>query len=96
MARPRHLYVFAYDIERDSARAKVADILSSKMVRVQFSVFEGRLSADEAKALAKEAALRVGPDDSLRCYCVPEGGRRQSFTHGAGAPIAEDGDFWLF
>jgi CRISPR-associated protein Cas2 len=94
MARPQHLYVFAYDIERDASRSKVADILSEKLVRVQFSVFEGRLTRGEAETLAKEAALRIGPDDSLRCYCIPEAGRRLSFTHG-GPPIAEAGDFWL-
>jgi CRISPR-associated protein Cas2 len=94
MARPDHLYVFAYDIERDSIRNKVADKLGESLVRVQKSVFEGRMSAPDAARLSQRIALMIGPSDSLRVYAVTEAGRRASHVHGAGV-MAEASEFWL-
>ena len=94
LARPDHLFVFCYDVEKDGARARLADMLGETLVRVQRSVFEGRMSSNEAKTLARRAALLLGPDDSLRVYCVSAAGLGQSLAVGP-APLPERGDFWL-
>ena len=94
MARPRHLYVFCYDIARNSDRLRVANILDDHLVRVQQSVFEGRMTHSAAEALAERSRLAMGPDDSLRVYCVTEDGLENSLAFG-GAPMAEKHDFWI-
>jgi CRISPR-associated protein Cas2 len=94
MARPRHLYVFCYDIEKNADRARVADILNNQLVRVQQSVFEGRLTRDAARVLAERSKIAMGPDDNLRVYCLTEHGRKLSMAFG-GAPIPEAHEFWI-
>ena len=94
MSRPEHLFVFAYDVQKDSARARLADLLDEHMSRVQLSVFEGRLSVGAARRLARRASMLIGPDDSLRIYCVTESGRRSSLAFGA-RPLPEAQDFIL-
>jgi CRISPR-associated protein Cas2 len=94
MARPDHLFVFAYDVRRDGDRARLAMFLDRHLDRVQDSVFEGRLTAGEAHAIGAAAARLIGPDDSLRVYCVPEQGRRASRVYGAGV-LAEADDLVL-
>lgn len=91
MARPDHLWVFAYDIRRDSDRTRLASVLEEHLDRVQRSVFEGRLTLDAARRLVDAVTPFVGPEDSLRCYCVPEAGRRISLVRGTGTlPEADD------
>lgn len=94
MARPRHLYVFAYDIERDSVRMRVAALLERRLTRVQRSVFEGGLTVEEARALFQSASRLLFPGDSLRAYCIPEEVRDRAMLSG-GAPLSETEDFWL-
>jgi CRISPR-associated endonuclease Cas2 len=95
MARPAHLFVFAYDVRRDASRGKLAALLERWLDRVQLSVFEGRLTVAEARALARRAAALLGPDDSLRVYAVTEAGRRASMAFGC-AQLPEADDFLLF
>ncbi len=95
MARPSHLFVFAYDVRRDTPRAKLAALLDRSLDRVQRSVFEGRLTVAEARALARDAAALLGPEDSLRVYAVTEAGRRASLAYGC-AQLPEADDFLLF
>lgn len=94
MARPQHLFVFAYDVARDSDRVRLAELIGERADRVQKSVFEGRMTLAAARRLAETAAILLGPDDSLRVYCIPEEARRVSIAIG-GAPISEAGEFWL-
>lgn len=94
MARPEHLYVFAYDIVSDRNRRRAATALEETMTRVQYSVFEGRLTRDKAQKLSDRVSRFLGPEDSLRAYCVTGAGRLASFIVGE-PPIAEQGDFWL-
>lgn len=94
MARPDHLYVFAYDVEKDGKRTKLAALLDEWLDRVQYSVFEGRLSLKEARSLAAQASLLLGAEDSLRVYCIPENGRALSMVYGRGH-MPEAGDFLL-
>jgi CRISPR-associated protein Cas2 len=91
MSRPDHLFVFAYDVERDSQRRKLADLLDDQMDRVQMSVFEGRMTRDAAQLLARRASVHLGLRDSLRVYCITEAGLQNCIVHGAGVlPEADD------
>jgi CRISPR-associated protein Cas2 len=94
MARPSHLFIFCYDIERDSIRQRMAELLEDYLTRVQKSVFEGRLTLDELKRLRPLAAALLGPNDSLRVYCVSTSGLRLSAAYGA-PPLPEAQDFYL-
>lgn len=94
MARPSHLFVVCYDVAKDSLRNRLATFLEARLVRVQRSVFEGRMTRVEARALARHAATFLEADDSLRVYCITEAGRRASHVHGP-APLPEAEDFWL-
>ncbi|WP_296521626.1 CRISPR-associated endonuclease Cas2 [Rhodoplanes sp.] len=95
MARGTHLYVFAYDIERDRARARVAKLLENELVRVQKSVFEGRMTPTAARRIAKKIGREIAPTDSLRVYAVTAQGIDASLSIGA-APIGEKSAFLLF
>lgn len=94
MARPDHLFVFAYDVEKDGARAKLAQWLEERATRVQKSVFEGRMTAVEARTVAAGARRFLGPEDGLRVYCITEEGRAASLAIGD-PPLAEPEDFWI-
>lgn len=88
------VYVFCYDIERDRDRTKVADLLSNHLVRVQKSVFEGRMAREDAYRLARKVVRRLGLSDSLRVYCIEVGGLEKSFAFGP-QPLPEQHDFYL-
>jgi len=90
MAETRMLTVITYDISRPRVRARVADVLEARMVRVQDSVFEAHLTRRESVALFARIRRLVQPGDLLRLYAVPHAGRARCHTHG-GAPIAEEG-----
>jgi len=94
MAAPRHVYVFTYDISRDSRRARVADILSTSLIRVQRSVFEGRLTVAGARRLVRQVAPLLSAEDSLRAYAVTQSGRSATIVVG-NPPLAEETDFLL-
>lgn len=94
MARNEALFVFCYDIESDSARRKVSDVLESGAVRVQKSVFEGFMAGAAARRLAQLAGARLGPDDSLRVYAVTADGRRASFSFGP-LPMPDEGGLYV-
>lgn len=95
MPRATHLYVFAYDIERDRARARVAKLLENDLVRVQKSVFEGRMTPAAAKRMVRKIGQQLSPTDSLRVYAVTAQGQDASLAIGT-APIGEKSDFLLF
>ena len=88
------LTVFAYDIANDRRRRKVAKILENGLVRVQESVFEGRLTTKKADAIRKRIEALMKPDDSLRVYAVPKDALARCHQKG-GAPVLDDIDYWL-
>lgn len=91
MSRPDHLFVFTYDVEHDNKRRKLADLLGESMDRVQLSVFEGRMTRDEAQSLSRKASVYLGLRDSLRVYCITQAGLENCIVHGAGVlPEADD------
>ena len=94
MSRPNHIFVFCYDVEKDSARARISDLLSENLVRVQQSVFEGRMTTKEAHQLAKKASALISPEDNLRVYCIGSRALELSLAFGP-TPLPEPGDFWL-
>jgi CRISPR-associated protein Cas2 len=89
------LTVFTYDISSDRTRRAVARLLDGETARVQYSVFEGRLSQARARALARRIDALLGPGDSLRVYAVGADGLRRSSTHGAAAPFDTGAGHWL-
>lgn len=94
MAQREMLMVVCYDVTRDSVRVKLAALLEGELVRVQKSVFEGRMSRQEASRLGRRCSALLGPDDSLRIYAVTPAGLRQSQVFGL-QPLPEAQEFWL-
>jgi CRISPR-associated protein Cas2 len=88
------LMVFSYDISGDRERRRVAKLLEKRLVRVQMSVFEGRMTRQAAHRLARRASRFLQTGDSLRVYAITMRGRDASLAFGP-LPIAERQDFWL-
>lgn len=88
------LMVYCYDIVMARTRARAAAALEAEAVRVQDSVFEVRLSAKAADRLYRRVAGLLDEGDTLRMYAISSAGRERCRAHG-GAPIAEDGAFWI-
>ncbi|HET92277.1 MAG TPA: CRISPR-associated endonuclease Cas2 [Chloroflexi bacterium] len=62
-------YVVAYDIPDDRRRSRVARVLEGHGERVQYSLFECRLTGKQFTALWKELGKEIMPrEDSLRAY----------------------------
>jgi CRISPR-associated protein Cas2 len=66
------LYLVSYDIVDDRRRNKLAKILQGYGNRVQYSVFECRLSKSQAKELELKARpyVKIDKGDSLRLYIL--------------------------
>ena len=64
------MYVISYDITSDRLRNKVAKVLSGYGRRVQYSVFECRISQKSMEELYKRLALLMADADesSIRFY----------------------------
>ena len=88
------LTVFAYDIADDRRRRRIAKVLEARMVRVQESVFEARLTKAATTRLVRRLQRYLTIDDSLRVYAVAADGLERCHQHG-GAPIMNDQDYWL-
>ena len=88
------LMVFCYDIVRPRTRARVAGLLEDQAVRVQDGVFEARLTKASADRLFETLRRQLDDGDTLRMYAVSAAGLERSRAHG-GAPMAEDGDYWI-
>ena len=96
MARGEMLTVFSYDVVEDKRRRKVAHLLEGSATRVQKSVFETRMTRDQAQALSQRVAGLLGNADSLRVYVIGADGEARSRVFGNGAPFESDEGFWLF
>lgn len=72
-ALQEQLWIIAYDSPCDRRRRKVAKLLEGYGARVQWSVFECRLRAEEVMALETRLSYLIRPDeDSVRLWPVPE------------------------
>jgi CRISPR-associated protein Cas2 len=70
----RGFYVLAYDIGNDKRRTKIARLMESLGERVQGSVFEAYLNAEELQKIVKKSKkVMKEEEDSLRVYflCQP-------------------------
>ncbi len=96
MARGEMLTVFSYDVSSDKRRRKIARLLEDAATRVQYSVFETRMTRAEADALAQQIAAHLGEGDSLRLYVIGHDGERRSRVYGDGTPFESAEGYWLF
>ncbi|ADE85030.1 CRISPR-associated endonuclease Cas2 [Rhodobacter capsulatus] len=95
MPRAEMLMVFTYDVSQDRKRRRVARILEGAATRVQYSVFEARLSEQRAAALAQRVAAELAPGDSLRVYAIGASGETRTRTYDDAAPIEPPGNYWI-
>ncbi|MBL3553153.1 CRISPR-associated endonuclease Cas2 [Rhodovulum sulfidophilum] len=96
MSRGEMLTVFSYDVSSDKRRRKIARLLEDAATRVQYSVFETRMSRARAEALCQRLAAHLGEGDSLRLYVIGHDGEQRSRVFGDGAPFESDEGYWLF
>lgn len=94
MADRPMLMVIAYDVVRTKVRTRVARLLEDHAVRVQDSVFEARLTRAAADRLFRRLGGLIEDGDSLRMYAITAAGLERSRVEG-GAPLPEDGDYWI-
>ena len=94
MAETDFVLVFTYDIARDKIRRRVAELLERHATRVQYSVFEGRMTLAAGESVLGQIDKLRDEGDSIRMYALTEQGRERSRVAG-GAPIAERTEFWL-
>ena len=96
MARGEMLTVFSYDVSENKRRRKIARLLEDAATRVQYSVFETRMTRRRAEVIAQRLAAYLGEGDSLRVYVIGHDGERRSRVYGSGAPFESDQGYWLF
>ncbi len=96
MPRGEMLTVFSYDVSKDKNRRKVARLLEDVATRVQYSVFETRLTRQKAEAVAQRVASHLGDGDSLRVYVIGHDGEARSCVYGDGAPFERNTTYWLY
>ena len=94
MARAVLTIVICYDVVGAAACRRLAALLEERMVRVQRSVFEARMTAAAANALFDLAAGLIEEEDSLRMYVLSRDGLGKCRAAG-GVPLPEEGAFWL-
>lgn len=94
MSEREHTIVLCYDIADARLRRRVAAMLEARMVRVQKSVFEARMNLTAARALFNRIDMLLDEGDSLRMYVLTAAGLKRSLASG-GAPLPEDGGWWL-
>lgn len=96
MARGEMLTIFSYDVSKNKNRRKIARLLEDAATRVQYSVFETRMTRQQAETISQRLAAHLGSGDSLRVYVVGHDGENRSRVFGDGAPFESDANFWLF
>ncbi|WP_417812529.1 CRISPR-associated endonuclease Cas2 [Thalassospira alkalitolerans] len=92
MSRSNRLRILCYDISCKKWRRKIARLLEDKASRVQYSVFETRLSDG---ALARLVDSLEPFLEGLRVYTIGQTGERHCEVHGAGIPVETETGYWL-
>ena len=95
MARGEMLTVFSYDVSKDKNRRKIARLLEDNATRVQYSVFETRMTRQRAETIAQRLAAHLNDGDSLRVYVIGHDGEQRSRVYGDGAPFESTEGYWL-
>ncbi len=62
--------VIAYDIRDNRRRVKIEKVLSSRGVRINYSIFELIVNKRELKTLTKELKKESKKEDSIRVYLM--------------------------
>lgn len=87
--------VISYDISDDRRRTKVKNTLQDYGRRVQFSVFECRLTGRQLQTLRRRLASLVRePTDSVRFYFLSVDDVGRTVVLGAGS-VTEDPAFYF-
>lgn len=95
MSRDSALRVLCYDVSNDRRRRRVAKLLEAHASRVQFSVFEARMTAAALSRVVGQVEKHLGKGDSLRVYTVGRTGERSCEVLGTGVPIEAEAAYWL-
>jgi len=81
----RALQVPAYEMSDDKRRARIARLMESLGERVQGSVFEAYLGADELETIYKRSKKVMNEkEDSLRVYALCQSCRAKVVVKGEG------------
>ena len=84
------LIVVSYDVPSDRRRTRLAHALKDFGVRVQFSVFECLLEADQVDRLRRRVLQPIDPgEDSVRLYRFCLDCRSKVEIHGQGKVTEE-------
>ena len=95
MARDTKLRLFCYDIQSNTRRRRVAKALEQEASRVQFSVFETRLTDRATQRLAETISQFLADHNSLRVYTIGKSAEPKCQVYGSGIPIEAEAGFWL-
>lgn len=95
MSRDDRLRILAYDVSSNSRRRRIARRLEEEASRVQYSVFEGRMSARRLQHLVSSVEPLLEEGDSLRVYTISKIGERHCDVYGTAPPIEKDVGYWL-
>jgi CRISPR-associated protein Cas2 len=95
MSRGDMMTVFCYDVSEDKRRTRIAKLLVKEAMRVQYSVFEGRMSEARALSLSQRIAANLGDGDSLRVYVISASGEARTRVYGDGPALQKGESFWL-
>jgi CRISPR-associated protein Cas2 len=95
MSRGEMLTVFSYDVSEDKRRTRISRLLEKQAARVQYSVFETRMTEARCLSLSQRLAAQLGEGDSLRVYVISASGESRSRVYGNGPPLQNSSQFWL-
>jgi len=95
MSRGEFLTIFCYDVSEDKRRNRIAKALEEQATRVQYSVFETRMTEVKANILSQYLSAQLGDGDSLRVYVIGKNGEKRTKVYGDGAPIQTEQGYWL-
>lgn len=95
MPRNQKLRIICYDVSCNRRRRKIAALLEDVASRVQYSVFETRLSPTVLRRLVSGITPLLDKGDSLRIYSIGRTGERHCEVHGSGVPIERNNGYWL-
>lgn len=95
MSRGEMLTVFSYDVSDNKRRRRVAKTLEDVATRVQYSVFETRMTRHQVERIGQRVASMLGDGDSLRVYSIGSHGEERSRVYGDGAPFETEEGYWV-
>lgn len=89
-------YLVCYDLPDDARRAKLAKFLDTLGDRLQFSVFECWLGAEERQKLVRGVEEIIDPvEDRVSIYVLCKRCRESASHYGHSGPHAGDEEIWV-